>query len=183
MLVAHPAINVRYWCQDETRLGLKTIQRRKITAKGVKPIGPVQWHREAMYLYGMVEPKTGESFFYEFSHLDSECFERFLNLVSQQFPDSLNIIQLDNASAHSTKYLQIPNNILLVFQPPYSPELNPIERLWQHLKSKLAWHLYATLDHLRGVLAEQLQQLHPQMIASLTGWDYIVNALSVAGIS
>ena len=59
MLVAHPATNVRYWCQDETRLGLKTIQRRKITAKGVKPIGQVQWHREAMYLYGMVEPKTG----------------------------------------------------------------------------------------------------------------------------
>ncbi|WP_199295951.1 transposase [Trichocoleus sp. FACHB-591] len=71
----------------------------------------------------------------------------------------------------------------MVFQPPYSPELNPIERLWQHLKSKLAWNLYETLDHLRGVLAEQLQQLHPQMIASLTGWDYIVNALSVPGIS
>lgn len=183
MLFAHPASNVRYWCQDETRLGLKTIQRRRITAQGVKPTGQVQWHREAIYLYGMVEPKTGESFFYEFSHLDSACFERFLNLVSQQFPDCLNLIQLDNASAHSAKDLQIPDNILLVFQPPYSPELNPIERLWQHLKSKLAWNLYETLDHLRGGLAEQLQQLHPQMIASLTGWEYILNALSVAGIS
>ncbi|WP_199295950.1 transposase [Trichocoleus sp. FACHB-591] len=123
MLVAHPATNVRYWCQDETRLGLKTIQRRKITAKGVKPIGQVQWHREAIYLYGMVEPKTGESFFYEFSPLDSACFEMFLNLVSQQFPDSLNIIQLDNAAAHSTKHLQIPNNTCWYFNPPIHQNL------------------------------------------------------------
>lgn len=182
MLLAHPASSVRYWCQDETRLGLKTIQRHKITAKGVKPIGQVQWHRQAIYLYGIVEPKTGESFFYEFSHLDSACFEMFLNLVSRQFPDCLNLIQLDNASAHSAKDLQIPDNILLVFQAPYSPELNPIERLWQHLKSKLAWNLYETLDQLREVLAEELRQLHSKTIASLTGWEYIVNALSVAGI-
>ncbi|HEY9847429.1 MAG TPA: IS630 family transposase [Candidatus Caenarcaniphilales bacterium] len=181
-MVVHPSRRVRYWCQDETRLGLKTIQRRKITAKGVKPMGQVQWQRQAFYLYGIVEPKSGESFFYEFSHLDGACFELFLNLVSQQFPDSLNIIQLDNASAHTAKPIQIPANILLVFQPPHSPELNPIERLWQHLKSKLAWNLYDQLDQLREGLAQQLQQLQPLMIASLTGWDYILDALSVAAI-
>jgi hypothetical protein len=100
-------MSVRYWCQDETRLGLKTIQRRKITAKGVKPIGQVQWQREALYLYGMVEPKTGESFFYEFSHLDSACFEVYLQFVSERFPDSLNMIQMDNASAHSANTISI----------------------------------------------------------------------------
>lgn len=183
MLLVHPATHVRYWCQDEARLGLKTIQRRQITAKGVKPIGPVQWQREAFYLYGIVEPKTGESFFYEFSHLDSACFEVYLKLVSEQFADSCNIIQLDNASAHTAKSLQVPDNILLVFQPAHAPELNPIERLWQHLKSAFAWQIYDDLDQLRSALTQELQKLEPQTIASLTGWDDILDALSVAGIS
>lgn len=182
MLLVHPAASVRYWCQDETRLGLKTIQRRKLTAKGVKPVGKVQWQREAFYLYGVVEPKTGESFFYEFSHLDSVCFEHFLNLVSQQFPNSLNIIQLDNCSAHTAKPLNVPDNILLLFQSPHCPELNPIERLWQHLKAGLAWGIYQALDQLRDALRFRLQELQSQTIASLTGWDYILDALSVSGV-
>lgn len=183
MLLVNPATSVRYWCQDETRLGLKTIQRRKITAKGVKPMGQVQWQRQALYLYGIVEPKTGERFFYEFSHRDSSCFELYLKLVSEQFPDSLNLIQLDNASAHSAKHLQIPENILLVFQPPHSPELNPIERLWQQLKSELAWDIYENLDQLRLALRQVLQNLQPEALTFLTGWDYILDALSVAAIS
>jgi transposase len=182
--LVHPAAaTVRYWCQDETRLGLKTIQRRRITAKGVKPIGQVQWHREAFYLYGIVEPKTGESFFYEFSHLDSACFAAYLKLVSEQYPQSLNILQLDNSTAHTAKSLPVPDNIVLLFQPPHTPELNPIERLWQQLKSNFAWQIYDNLDQLRVALAEELQNLESQVIASLTGWDYILHALSVAAIS
>lgn len=61
---------VRFFYQDETRLGLKTISGRKITAKGVKPRGKVQWQFQATYLYGVVEPKTGENFFFEFTHLN-----------------------------------------------------------------------------------------------------------------
>ena len=178
---AQPGLTVRYWCQDETRLGLKTIQRRKITALGVKPVG-VQWQREATYLYGIVEPISGAQFFYEFSHLDSQCFQLFLRLVSQQFPDSLNVIQLDRASAHTAKCLLVPDNIVLVFQPAHAPELNPIERLWQFLKAKLAWRLFDTLDQLREAVSQELEHLQPQAIASLTGWNFILDALSVAGI-
>jgi hypothetical protein len=65
---------VRFFCQDETRLGLKTISGRKITANGIKPKGKVQWQCKATYLYGVVEPSTGEHFFYEFTHLNSACF-------------------------------------------------------------------------------------------------------------
>jgi hypothetical protein len=65
---------LKYWCQDETRMGLKTIERKKNTARGVKPIGLVQWNFKAYYLYGAVAPQTGESFGWEFSHLDSRCF-------------------------------------------------------------------------------------------------------------
>jgi transposase len=183
MLMGRSALSVRYWSQDETRLGLKTIHRRKITNRGVKPIGIEQWQRETYYLYGIVEPKTGDSFFYEFSHLDHICFEQFLKLVSQQFPDSLNIVQLDNSGAHTAGGITIPDNILLVFQPPYSPELNPIERLWQYLKDDLAWMCYETLEDLRLDVRDLLSQLCPQTISSLTQYWFIFSALSVAGIN
>lgn len=173
---------VRYWCEDETRLGLKTIERRRITAKGVKPIGKVQWQREAFYLYGVVEPGSGEQLFWEFSHLDHACFECFLKLVSQAFPDSMNLIQVDNSTAHTAKGLHVPENIVLVFQPPHSPEVNPIERVWQHLKRDLAWGLFENLDALRLKAANLLEQLTPEVVTSLTGWDFILEALNVAGI-
>ena len=120
----------RYWCQDETNLGLKTIEHRKLTLKGIKPVGQVQWERQASYLYGVVEPNTVESFFYEFSHLDTECFEEFLKLFSREYPQELHILQLDLGDFHKAKRLKIPSNIILLFQPDHCPELNPIERFW-----------------------------------------------------
>lgn len=116
---------VRFFCEDETRLGLKTLGGHKITAKGVKPKGQVQWQFKATYFYGIVEPQIGESFFYEFTHLNTDCFQVFLNLVSDQFTDDVLIIQLDNGGFHKAKRLQVPQNIILLFQPPHCPESNP----------------------------------------------------------
>ena len=86
---------VRFFCQDETRLGLKTISGRKITAKGIKPNGKGQWQFKVTYLYGIVEPATGEPCFYEFTHFNSKCFQMFLNLVSEQYKDCILIIPLE----------------------------------------------------------------------------------------
>jgi hypothetical protein len=57
-------------------MGLHTIQRRKLTGKGIKPQGKVQWDFVYLWLYGVVEPQTGEGFFYEFTHLDEPCVLR-----------------------------------------------------------------------------------------------------------
>jgi hypothetical protein len=99
---------------------------------GVKPIGKVQWKFKAYYLYGAVEPQTGESFWLEFSHLDGMCFQIFLDLLADKYPEHLNIIQLDNGKFHHSSRLKIPDNILLIFQPPYSPELNLGESVVAH---------------------------------------------------
>ena len=173
---------VRLFCGDETRLGLKTLSGRKITAQAVKPIGKVQWQFKATYLYGVVEPNTGEHFFFEFTHLNSDCFEVYLQLLSQQFADSILIVQLDNGAFHKAQHLQVPENIVLLFQPPYCPELNPIEQVWQYLKRRLRWKLPRNLEQLREDLKEQLLQLTKVTIASITGRDSILEALSVAGI-
>jgi hypothetical protein len=173
---------VRFLCEDETRVGLKTISGRKITAKGVKPKGKVQWQFKATYLYGVVEPATGEHFFYEFTHFNTDCFQVFLNLVSEQFSDSILIIQLDQAGCHRAKRLQIPPNIILMFQPSHAPETNPIERVWLHLKQGLRWKLPKTLDELKALVTQRLKEMTRQVIASLTRRASILEALSVAGI-
>lgn len=173
---------VRFFCCDETRLGLKTLGGRKITTKGVKPTGTVQWQFQATYIYGIVEPKTGEHLFFEFSHLNTDCFQVFLNLVSQQFKHDLLIIQLDNGRFHKAKRLKVPSNIILLFQPPHCPQLNPIEQVWQYLKRRLRWRLPTTLDQLRQQLRERLEALTLEVVASITGRRSILDALSVAGI-
>lgn len=168
---------IKYWCQDETRIGLKTIERKKITARGVKPIGKVQWNFKAYYLYGAIAPETGESFWLEFSHLDTQCFQIFLDKLSQEYPDNLNVVQLDNGKFHQSYQLKIPHNILLIFQPPYSPELNPIERIWQHIKQELSWEIYENLDEIKEKVRAFINEFSHHTIASITGWDYIRSAL------
>jgi len=174
---------VRYWSQDESRLGLHTITRRLLTLPGVKPMGPMQGKFEAFYLYGAVEPLTGESFFLEFSYLDSVCFQAFINEFSKTYATSLNILQVDNGSPHIAKKLIIPENIILLFQPAYSPAVNPIERLWQSLKEKLSWLTVATLDELRREMDAVLNSLTAECIASLTGYDFILSALKKARLA
>jgi len=85
---------VRYWSEDESRMGLHTIQRRKLTGCGRKPQVQVLWDFIYLWLYGAIEPLTGESFFYEFTHLDTVCFEKFLELFASKYPRDLHIIQV-----------------------------------------------------------------------------------------
>ena len=168
---------MRYLCQDETRLGLKTITGRLITTCGVKPIGETQWKRDCFWLYGVVEPLSGFSFFYEFSHLDHCCFQMFLELLSVELGNDIGVIQLDQASAHTAQAIVCPDNIVLVFQPPHCPELNPIERVWLFLKQHLAWQNCPSLDQLRQLLASELEAIAPERIASLTSYTFILDAL------
>ena len=170
---------IRYFAQDESRFGLKTLVGRLITACGIKPIGQWQWLFKAFWLYGAVEPATGESFFLQFSHVDTQCYQRFLDELSKAYPDSLNILQVDNGRFHTSKDLLVPDNVILLFQPPYCPELNPIERLWEHLKADLKWVSFKALDQLQAKVDHLLAQLTPATIASITGYPFILDALSV----
>jgi hypothetical protein len=125
-LTPNPAKNkLKYWCEDETRIGLKTIERKKITALGVKPLGLVQWNFKAYYLYGAVAPKTGESFWLEFSHLDGMCFQIFLDKLAEKYPTHLNVIQLDNGKFHHSSSLKIPSGYSTDFSTTIHSRIKP----------------------------------------------------------
>ena len=119
--IRHDDRPIRYFAQDESRFGLHSLIGRVITACGVKPIEQWQWLFKAFWLSGAVEPATGESFFLQFSHVDTECYQRFLDEFSKAYPESLNILQVDNGRFHKGKGLVVPENIILLFQPPYCP--------------------------------------------------------------
>jgi transposase len=161
-------------------MGLHTIRRRKLTGSGIKPQVQVLWDFTYLWLYGAVEPLTGEGFFYEFTHLDTTCFEKFLELFDSKYPLDLHIIQVDNGGCHNSLNLSIPENVILLFQPAYSPEVNPIERLWGYVKEQLKWLRFEHIEELRAAVQKELNKLTNEVIASLTGWQFILEAISVA---
>ena len=76
----------------------------------------------------------------------------------------------------------IPENVILLFQPAYSPEVNPIERVWRYVKEKLKWLRFDQIEELRAAVQKELNKLKLEVIASLTGWKFILESLSVAGL-
>lgn len=168
-------IEFRLWFSDETRLGLHPRKKKVLTARGVKPVkiqGPVY---KSTWLYGAVEPKTGEHFMMFWSHLDSACFEKFLEEFSKE-NEGFHVLVMDNASAHKAEKINWPENILPVCLPPYSPELNPVERLWQALKAQLAsW--YKTMEELIDDVEWFLDVLDDDMVHSLCFYPYIQDIL------
>ena len=150
--------------------------RSSTDVSGIKPVAEINSRYESLYLYGGVEPLTGEHFFLEFSHLTSECFQCFLELFSEAFADSLNVLVLDNGRFHLAKVLEIPENVVLLFLPPYSPELNPIERFWQDMKAKLFSQTHKTLEALQAKVTEILGDYSDTEIANLTGFSHFINA-------
>ena len=169
---------IRVCYQDETRFGLHPVSYRRITLPGIKPIAKISYTYDNFYLYGAVEPLTGESFFLEMPSLNSECFQIFLDEFAKVNPSSLNILILDNGRFHHAKSLQIPENVMLLFLPPYSPELNPIERLWQDVKAKLFKNVFASIKEMQDKLTQILKNYTEETITSITNYYYITESLN-----
>jgi transposase len=169
---------VKLWAMDETRLGLHTIRRRRITLRGVKPIGVHQQCFENLYVYGAIAPASGESMFCIAKTMTSEKFQIYLEQFAEAHAETLNVLLLDNSRTHMAKTLVIPANVVLLFQEPYAPELNPAERVWEALKDALAWERWTCLADLQDRLLELVGGWTDEMLQSLTSYPYIMTALS-----
>jgi hypothetical protein len=124
--------------------------------------------------FGAVEPTTGESFFLELPLLNSAMFQLWLDDFAHTFPESFNILVLDNGAFHTAKALRGPPHVVAVPLPPYSPELNPIERLWRDLKDQVANTIARSLDELSETVCQLIQGYSQAMLKSLTGFAYFM---------
>ena len=166
-------------CQDESRLGLHLPVRRRLTGYGVKPVQVVEPLYESYWLYAAVEPTTGDAFWWELPRLDADCFALFLDKFAQHYAESLTSVLLDQAPAHVAQRVAVPENVILMWLPAYSPELNPVERLWEDLKGRIdvldTW-VRSSLRALQEQVAGIVQRYTAETIASLTGYAYLVEA-------
>lgn len=156
---------------DESRFGLHSIQRRCLTAKGIKPVVRYQHSFKNFYLYGAYSPVNGDGFTIEFPYCNTDCFEQYLQLLSLHKPTEFKILLVDNATFHKAKRLKIPENIALLFQPPYSPELNPAEMMWRYFKDRLGNMIHKTIEDLSLNLGELIRKVNAETIKSITGWE------------
>jgi transposase len=130
-----------------------TILRRVLTTKGVKPIAPYQHKFDNLYLFGAFSPINGDNFLLEMPSCNGDAFQIFLDEFSSQKANEFKIIVLDNGAFHHARRLNIPANIALIFLPPYSPELNPAEKIWRFIKDHLSMTIHQDLKALQSHLS------------------------------
>ena len=164
--------SINLYFEDESRFGLLTILRRMITAKGVKPVAPFLHRFDNLYLFGAFSPISGNSFLLEMPHCNSQTFQAFIDHMANQSPGEFKILILDNGAFHHAKSLQIPNNMAFIFLPPYSPELNPAEKMWRHFKDKVSMIAYHSLESLQDKLSNVIKATTPPIIQSICGNEY-----------
>lgn len=152
------------------------IHRKRITGKGIRPIISSEIKREYYYLFGMIEPLSGKSFMLELPSLETETMQVFIDEFAGQDEESLHIILVDNASSHTTEKLKAAENIVFIFLPANSPELNSIERFWRELKDWLSEYEPKTLKELRELVSKGLKTFSEKALSSITSFEYVITA-------
>jgi DDE superfamily endonuclease len=146
--------------QDEGRFGRISTPKRAWAPPGMRPKAPRQVIREFSYVYAAVAPEQGLMTSLILPHADTEMMNLFLAQVASDFADYFVVMQVDQAGWHRAKDLKVPENIRLIFQPPYSPELNPVEHLWEEVREKyLHNRVLTSLEELIEVLCQALTEL------------------------
>lgn len=128
-----------------------------------------------MYVFAAVNPLTGESSALLAPSVNTGYMNHHLRFLSEHArADGHVLLVLDQAGWHLSKDLQVPANITLLHLPPYSPELNPVERLWAYLKSHYlsnrAYRDYSDLFHACG---QAWNQLTPEQLCSICHTEWI----------
>jgi putative transposase len=167
--------NVRLMFQDEAGFGRINKPKYCWCFPGFRPTVPCRHIREYRYAYGAAEPLTGESFFLVLPYANTICMNIFLHGLSEQYPDDKIILVCDGAAWHTTNTLEVPQNIRLIFLPPATPEMNPIEQIWKEIRKKgFRNEAFETLDDVVDRLCETIRSLTASTITSIMGREWII---------
>lgn len=143
-------------------MGLKPIVRRVWSPRGVRPVAIQRRRYKWLYVYTFVRPDTGESYWLLLPTVSTEAFSIALEEFAKHVgcgPDRHIALVLDGAGWHTSKKLRVPEGMHLVFQPPYSPELQPVERVWTLLNEPIANRPFRDLDELEDVAGRRCREL------------------------
>jgi transposase len=168
---------VQLWAQDEARVGQKGRGARVWYQRGVRPEGVVDQRHASAWLYAAIRPGTDEAFALVLTEVGAAAMQAFLDRFAAALPaDTHAALLLDGAGWHTAGAIAVPGNVSLVFLPPYSPKLNPVERVWLFLREHfLSLRLFRDLDDIIRGCCDAWNRLlaEPGRVASLTDYPYL----------
>ena len=149
---------VKVWVADESRFGLHTQSRRCWALRGQRVVLAREQRYEWEYVYGAVEVVNGQAQFQFLPSVSLELSRGFLQQIAQSDPQAEHVVIWDQAGFHSRPGdATLPEGIHLLPLPPYSPELNPVEGLWDQTQDVTCNRHFADLDQLEASLTEALR--------------------------
>jgi transposase len=178
-----PRIPVKILFEDEARFGRLSDHRRCWAPMWERPVVGRQVIREYVYTIAAVCPADGNIVSLIMPWMDAEIMSVFLAHAGMELKNSHCLIFMDRAMWHVAKDVRLPKNITLLFLPPYSPELNPVEHIWDHLRENYFGNrMFESLDKVEDVLCSGLQDLSKdnKLVSSLTyfNWLKTINLIS-----
>lgn len=158
---------------DEMRLGLRGQVRRVLAPRGVKVVQPVQLVYPWVYLLLAVEPRTGKL---RWTWVKRMNVEHLLPVLQEW---GLRCVVWDGAPAHKARAMQDLRTVR-VRQPPYSPELNPAERVFEEVRRWTEGEVYESVEAKQEAAEVYLYYLdrNPDVVRQLCGWDWICDSLA-----
>jgi transposase len=164
---------------DEARFGRISDTRRCWCPKPIRPVCYAMVSQEYTYAYAAASV-DGNMDSLILPHVNGECMQIFLDEVAARHLNDRIVMVLDGAGWHKSKSLMIPDNLRLLSLPPYSPELNPVEHIWDDLREK-EFHnrVFDSIDSLEDHLEKALHDMEHDhdRIRSIVAWPWIINAL------
>ncbi len=108
--------------------------------------------------------------------VNKDVFLGYLEGFAKQRPDEFKVVVIDNAAFHSTLGMELPKNICLLRIPPYTPECNPCEQIWKHIKKYFKRKVFDSIDELKQWLYGQVKGLKEEAIKSITSNHHYLDA-------
>jgi transposase len=174
---------LRLFFQDEARIGQKGRVCHIWWKRGERPPGLVDQRYINAYIYAAVEPGTDNAFALILPDANSASMQAFLDDFAATIAHGEHVaLVLDGAGWHSGKALRVPTNITLVPLPPYSPELNPVERVWLYLKQRfLSMRLLNDYNTILAAASKAWKRLSHQAgrLTTLTSYPWIIKIKQV----
>jgi hypothetical protein len=174
---AHPDKKVALWFMDEARVGQKGRTTHRWWVKGQRPPGIADKRFESAYIFAAVRPATGENFALVLPRISAAAMSTFLAEFAKTLSEDMHAVMvLDQAGWHDARALRVPAGVTLVPLPAYSPELNPVERVWLYLRERYLSHrLLADYDAVVAACCKAWNALTAEAgrLRSLTAYPYL----------
>jgi hypothetical protein len=176
--------NLRIMFMDEARFGRLPVVRTAWAPAGIRPLVAAALERQFKYMYSAISPFEGDIDWLATDMMNTGNMNLFMRQVSRKYPDEYLLLVVDGASSHRSKEMEIPRNVHLLQLPPYCPELNPVEHLWDHAREKACANRYfehlddvvKKVEHELGRLAQGTVEM-AKKVSQMFCWPWMISSI------